>query len=52
MSSVTRRGEATVTMSNFGYSIREAIKHFRRNFGTCLGATITIFLSPNQWLLL
>lgn len=45
MSSVTRRGEATVTMSNFGYSIREAIKHFRRNFGTCLGATITIFLS-------
>lgn len=44
MSSVTRREEATVTMSNFGYSIREAIKHFRRNFGTCLGATITLSL--------
>lgn len=41
----TKRGEATVTMSNLGYSLREALKHFRRNFGTCLGATITIFLS-------
>lgn len=45
MWSATRRGEATATMGNFGYSIREAFHHFRRNFGTCLGAIVTIFLS-------
>lgn len=39
--------EAMVTMvpSNFGYSIREAGTHFRRNWSTCLGAVVTIFLS-------
>ena len=31
--------------SNFGYSLREAGSHFFRNFGTSLGAVITIFLS-------
>lgn len=43
----TRRREATATMvpSNFGYSIREAGHHIRRNWSTCLGAIVTIFLS-------
>ena len=47
MSSATRRGEATATMvpSNFGYSLREAGHHFRRNWTTALGAIVTIFLS-------
>lgn len=47
MSSATRRGEATDTMvpSNFGYSLREAGHHFRRNWTTVLGAIVTIFLS-------
>lgn len=47
MWSATRRGEATVTMapSNFGYSIREAGHHIHRNWSTCLGAIVTIFLS-------
>lgn len=31
--------------SNFGYSLREAGSHFARNFGTSIGAVITIFLS-------
>ncbi len=31
--------------SNIGYSIREAFRHFRRNWSTCLGAVVTIFLS-------
>ena len=31
--------------SNFGYSLREAGSHFRRNWTTCLGAVVTIFLS-------
>ena len=31
--------------SNFGYSLREAGHHFRRNWSTCLGAVVTIFLS-------
>jgi cell division transport system permease protein len=31
--------------SNFGYSVREAGHHFKRNFGTCFGAIVTIFLS-------
>lgn len=31
--------------SNFGYSIREAGHHIRRNWSTCLGAIVTIFLS-------
>lgn len=31
--------------SNFGYSVREAGRHFRRNWSTCLGAVVTIFLS-------
>ncbi len=31
--------------SNIGYSIREALHHFRRNFGTTVGAIVTIFLS-------
>ena len=30
---------------NFGYSVREAGYHFKRNFGTSFGAVITIFLS-------
>ena len=30
---------------NFRYSIREAFRHIRRNFGTSLGAIVTIFLS-------
>ncbi|MDO4538049.1 MAG: permease-like cell division protein FtsX [Coriobacteriales bacterium] len=31
--------------SNFGYSLREAGSHIRRNWSTCLGAIVTIFLS-------
>ena len=31
--------------SNLGYSLREAAAHFRRNWSTCLGAVVTIFLS-------
>ncbi len=31
--------------SNLGYSIREAGAHIRRNWSTCLGAVVTIFLS-------
>ena len=31
--------------SNLGYSIREAGQHIRRNWSTCLGAVVTIFLS-------
>lgn len=31
--------------SNFGYSLREAFHHFRRNWSTVLGAVVTIFLS-------
>ena len=31
--------------SNFGYSLREAGHHFRRNWTTVLGAIVTIFLS-------
>ena len=31
--------------SNLGYSIREAFLHIRRNWSTCLGAVVTIFLS-------
>ena len=31
--------------SNFGYSMREAGRHFRRNWSTSLGAVVTIFLS-------
>ena len=31
--------------SNLGYSIREAFAHIKRNWSTCLGAIVTIFLS-------
>lgn len=31
--------------SNFGYSLREAGQHMRRNWTTCFGAVVTIFLS-------
>lgn len=31
--------------SNLGYSLREAGAHIRRNWSTCLGAVVTIFLS-------
>jgi cell division transport system permease protein len=31
--------------SNIGYSMREAGRHFRRNWSTVLGAIVTIFLS-------
>ena len=31
--------------SNFGYSIKEAFRHFFRNWTTSFGAVITIFLS-------
>lgn len=31
--------------SNLGYSFREALRHFRRNWSTVLGAIVTIFLS-------
>lgn len=34
-----------MVLSNFGYSLREAGRHFRRNWSTVLGAIITIFLS-------
>ena len=36
---------ATMGLSNFGYSLREAGSHFRRNWSTALGAIVTIFLS-------
>ena len=47
MWSATRRREATATMAptNLGYSLREALSHFFRNWTTSLGAVITIFLS-------
>ncbi len=47
MSFATRRGEVTETMApiNVGYSFKEAIKHFCRNWTTSIGAVITIFLS-------
>ena len=32
-------------MSNIAYSIREALRHFRRNWSTVFGAIVTIFLS-------
>ncbi|KRO12079.1 cell division protein FtsX [Olsenella uli DSM 7084] len=32
-------------LSNLGYSLREAGRHFRRNWSTVLGAIVTIFLS-------
>ncbi len=32
-------------MSNVAYSIREALRHFRRNWSTVFGAIVTIFLS-------
>ena len=40
-------GEVTATMAptNVGYSFKEAISHFFRNWTTSLGAVITIFLS-------
>ena len=43
----TKREEAMVSMmpSNLGYSLREAGSHIRRNWSTCLGAVVTIFLS-------
>ena len=31
--------------TNFGYSLKEAVRHFFRNWTTSLGAVITIFLS-------
>ncbi len=31
--------------SNFGYSLREALHHFKRNWSTTLGAVVTIFLA-------
>ncbi len=34
-----------MTPSNLGYSLREAGKHFRRNWSTSFGGIITIFLS-------
>ena len=34
-----------MTPSNLGYSLREAGAHIRRNWSTCLGAVVTIFLS-------
>lgn len=47
MLSAIKRGEATDSMmpSNLGYSLREAGKHFRRNWSTSFGGIITIFLS-------
>lgn len=36
---------ATMAFSNFGYSLREAGHHFRRNWTTAFGAIVTIFLS-------
>ena len=38
-------GTASMVPSNFGYSVREAGHHIRRNWSTCLGAIVTIFLS-------
>ena len=32
-------------LSNIGYSLREALQHFKRNWSTCLGAVLTIALS-------
>ena len=32
-------------LSNISYALREAGQHFRRNWTTCLGAVLTIFLS-------
>lgn len=32
-------------LSNLGYSITEALHHFKRNWSTALGAVVTIFLS-------
>ena len=34
-----------MVFSNFGYSMREAGRHFHRNWSTVLGAIVTIFLS-------
>ena len=34
-----------MVLSNLGYSLREAGRHFRRNLSTVLGAIVTIFLS-------
>ncbi|WP_282741334.1 permease-like cell division protein FtsX [Olsenella uli] len=34
-----------MVLSNLGYSLREAGRHFRRNWSTVLGAIVTIFLS-------
>jgi len=34
-----------MVFSNFGYSTREALHHFRRNWSTSFGAVVTIFLS-------
>ena len=47
MSFAIRRGEVTATMAptNLGYSFKEAVSHFFRNWTTSLGAVITIFLS-------
>ena len=36
---------AIMVLSNFGYSLREAGHHFRRNWSTAFGAVVTIFLS-------
>lgn len=36
---------ATMAPSNFTYSLRETGHHFRRNWGSVLGAIVTIFLS-------
>ena len=33
-----------MVLSNLGYSLREAGRHFRRNWSTVLGAIVTIFL--------
>lgn len=43
----TKREEVTAPMapSNIGYSIKEANRHFFRNWTSSLGAVITIFLS-------
>ena len=38
-------GTASMVPSNFGYSVREATHHIHRNWSTCLGAIVTIFLS-------
>ncbi|MBQ9059504.1 MAG: permease-like cell division protein FtsX [Atopobiaceae bacterium] len=34
-----------MVLSNIGYSLREAFRHMRRNWTTCFGAIVTIFLS-------